>query len=129
MHALEQVLDAVTGKVKRKFGKAQLSRASVFGLALSSKFCFVCNGSRVCRYAQDGTFIDSIGEQEANGAAGQLQNVWGVAVDEPSNSLFASDFSADCIAVYDMSSGAFMRKIGSEGSGNGQLLSPNGVTV
>lgn len=51
-----------------------------------------------------------------------------VSVDRSNGLIFALDRADDSIAVYDLF-GGFKQRIGSSGSGNGQLLDPRGLAV
>jgi len=49
-------------------------------------------------------------------------------LDEPNDRILVSDYVADIIEVYSMSTGSFLTSFGGPGSGDGQMNSPRGLT-
>ena len=79
----------------------------------------------VSKFSNSGTFLAQIGSAGSNN--GQLNQVYGVAVDS-SNNVYVVDTGNNRIEKFN-SAGVYQSQIGSAGSGDGQFKTPIGVSL
>lgn len=84
------------------------------------------NNHRIQEFSPTGELIGSYGS--AGKGEGQLENAWGIAINQSTNEVFVSDWTNDRVSVFSHT-GKFLRMFGTLGSGNGQLNKPMGLAV
>ncbi|XP_078585786.1 uncharacterized protein LOC144867608 [Branchiostoma floridae x Branchiostoma japonicum] len=70
-------------------------------------------------FRPDGTLVKTVGQQQG------MKHPWFLTVDGEGN-ILVSDCENHCVYLYD-GEGQFLHKFGGFGSGNGQLISPQGI--
>ena len=84
------------------------------------------NGQRVRKYDSTGAHVLDFGTGVAGSADGQFNFPQGIAVDA-SNNVYVADTGNSRIQKF-TSGGTFITKWGTAGSGDGEFMSPNGVS-
>jgi DNA-binding beta-propeller fold protein YncE len=88
---------------------------------------------RIFRYDSNGNFELTIGKPlDPNGehsGDGQLYYPQSIAIDSSGSFLYVADTSNSRIQVFSTTDGAFIRKFGTFGSGDGELNNPTGIAL
>ena len=77
------------------------------------------SNNRVQVFDKDGKFLYMFGAGKMNGP---------LFIAFYQNKVFVSQLGAGCLLVYDLN-GTFLKQIGTPGNGEGQLISPRGITI
>ena len=81
------------------------------------------SNNRVQVFDKDGKYLYKFGDRDG---AGKMNTPFCIAFYQ--NKVFVSQYGAGCLLVYDLN-GTFLRQIGSQGNGEGQLKYPYGITI
>lgn len=87
---------------------------------------------RVQKYDRRGNFLQSIGTPGTDASHQQDGELWypsAVAVDSTGTFLYVADTANSRIQVFSTVDGGFVRKWGTEGSGNDQMSHPTGIAL
>ncbi len=110
------------GKKVQRFGNIQSPR----GACLDSKNNILVVGHHVHQFSPNGEHLQSVGSQGSNPL--QFYHPLGIAYSSKSRKIYVTEYSNHRVQVLneDLS---FSATIGTQGSGNGQLLQPYGVAL
>ena len=119
-YAAFQTSTVATGKKGRAPG--ELNAPAGVAIHETTQQIFVANNAndRVEIFSDTGEYINQLGE-------GQLHSPWGIATH--GDSVYVSCWNDHTVSKFSLTDMSLVRKIGGEGSGNGQFKSPSQLTT
>ncbi len=118
-----------TGTLKASFGTAGGAEGSLripYGMSFSGANLYIAELGRVQEFEPSGTFVRSF-DNVAGSGNGEEEQPQAIATDPTTGNLYVAE-AGDRVQEFS-STGVFVTKFGSYGSGAGQMSAPGGVAV